>query len=77
MAFISAIILLEVSLRNYFTVRQNDVNVRAHRMSLRPIINTIIKIQEILPREQNHIYRWIDTRNQILHYNEEITTRKH
>lgn len=74
MAFISAIILLEVTLRNFFTKLDYDYNIK--RASLRQMINIIIKQFEIPIKEQNRINRWNETRNQILHYNEDITSKK-
>ena len=74
MAFLSAIILLEVTLRNYLTKLEYDFNIK--RTSLRPMINIVIKRLEIPIKEQRQINRWIETRNQILHYKEDITTRK-
>lgn len=74
MAFISAIILLEVTLRKYLTALESNYDVK--RTSLGRMVNLMIKQLEIPTLEQKRIFRWIETRNQILHYNEEFTSRK-
>lgn len=72
-AFISAIILLETSVRTFL---QSKKLVESRQSTLYRMVDILSKSKELAKDEYTNLTKWIKTRNQILHNNEDISNRK-